>query len=474
MAATKITPKEFVEALKDWSILDVVEAVKAIEDEFGIKAAAPVAVAAVAGPAGGEAAPAEEEQTEFTVTLTAVGDSKINVIKAVRELTQLGLKEAKDLVDAAPKPVLENVAKADAGGVAALEDAVGQVSKPLLDVVDANFQDQLQAGQTRVVAGHRPGPGFQAPGVVGEGELLQRESERVAGREPAGAARPHLGDELGLHIQKGVARPAADPLEAASDERVAAHRLHVQRHAAAGLVTVDHAQRAGGVGGVGDRPHVLQVAGRIEKVGRRDQRGPRVDPLGECLGWDGQAVVRRHELHLILRPAQPLVADGREVQLPDQHFVPALGQGQAGGQGRERHRDGGGDGGRAGRRPEQLGHAAAEALEQRQPGGEPDRRALLVPVLAVPGQGGAAASWKRPEGAGVEVDAAVEEGEFSPQGAPIWHVSQTLATGTGRWYSARKPRPGRDFAWSCLSAPVEGYFVVYSPFVHVPAAHPAF
>ena len=124
MAATKITPKEFVEALKDWSILDVVEAVKAIEDEFGIKAAAPVAVAAVAGPAGGEAAPAEEEQTEFTVTLTAVGDSKINVIKAVRELTQLGLKEAKDLVDAAPKPVLENVAKTDAEkAVARLKEA---------------------------------------------------------------------------------------------------------------------------------------------------------------------------------------------------------------------------------------------------------------------------------------------------------------------------------------------------------------
>ncbi|HYS98628.1 MAG TPA: 50S ribosomal protein L7/L12 [Candidatus Dormibacteraeota bacterium] len=125
MAATKITPKEFVAALKDWSILDVVEAVKAIEDEFGIKAAAPVAAAAAAGPAaGGEAAPAEEEQTEFTVTLTAVGDSKINVIKAVRELTQLGLKEAKDLVDAAPKPVLENVAKADAEkAVARLKEA---------------------------------------------------------------------------------------------------------------------------------------------------------------------------------------------------------------------------------------------------------------------------------------------------------------------------------------------------------------
>jgi large subunit ribosomal protein L7/L12 len=125
MAATKITPKDFVEALKDWSILDVVEAVKAIEDEFGIKAAAPVAVAAVAGPAaGGEAAAQEEEQTEFTVTLTAVGDSKINVIKAVRELTQLGLKEAKDLVDAAPKPVLENVSKADAEkAVAKLKEA---------------------------------------------------------------------------------------------------------------------------------------------------------------------------------------------------------------------------------------------------------------------------------------------------------------------------------------------------------------
>ena len=114
MAATKITPKEFVEALKDWSILDVVEAVKAIEDEFGIKAAAPVAVAAAAGPAAGEAAAPEEEQTEFTVTLTAVGDSKINVIKAVREVTSLGLKEAKDLVDGAPKPIKENVSKEEA------------------------------------------------------------------------------------------------------------------------------------------------------------------------------------------------------------------------------------------------------------------------------------------------------------------------------------------------------------------------
>ena len=122
---TKIGPKEFVEALKGWSILDVKEALDLLESELGIKAAAPVAVAAAAGPAaGGDAAAAEEEQTEFTVTLTAVGDSKINVIKAVRELTQLGLKEAKDLVDAAPKPVLENVSKADAEkAVAKLKEA---------------------------------------------------------------------------------------------------------------------------------------------------------------------------------------------------------------------------------------------------------------------------------------------------------------------------------------------------------------
>jgi large subunit ribosomal protein L7/L12 len=125
MAATKVTPRDFVDALKSWTVLDVKEALDMLESELGIKAAAPVAVAAAAGPAaGGEAAAPEEEQTEFTVTLTAVGESKINVIKAVRELTQLGLKEAKDLVDAAPKPVLENVSKADAEkAVARLKEA---------------------------------------------------------------------------------------------------------------------------------------------------------------------------------------------------------------------------------------------------------------------------------------------------------------------------------------------------------------
>src|SRR5260370_28800267 len=122
--ATKLTQKDFVEALKEWTILDVVEAVKAIEDEFGIKAAAPVAVAVAAAPGAADGAGAEEEKTEFTVNLAAVGESKINVIKAVRELTQLGLKEAKDPDDAAPNPVLHDVCKADAGkGEARLKDA---------------------------------------------------------------------------------------------------------------------------------------------------------------------------------------------------------------------------------------------------------------------------------------------------------------------------------------------------------------
>ena len=126
MATKELTPADFIEALEKWTVLDVVEAIKGIEDKFGIKAAAPAAAAA--GPAAGPAAAPEEaaeEQTEFTLTLTAVGDSKINVIKAVREVTQLGLKEAKDLVDAAPKPVLENVSKEDAEKAADALKAAG-------------------------------------------------------------------------------------------------------------------------------------------------------------------------------------------------------------------------------------------------------------------------------------------------------------------------------------------------------------
>ena len=112
MATKTLTPEEFVDALQTWTVLDVVNAVKLMEEKLGVKAAAPVAAAAA--PAAGPAAEAAEEQTEFTVVLTAAGDAKINVIKAVREITGLGLKEAKDLVDSAPKPVREGVNKADA------------------------------------------------------------------------------------------------------------------------------------------------------------------------------------------------------------------------------------------------------------------------------------------------------------------------------------------------------------------------
>ena len=113
MATKTLTPEEFVDALQTWTVLDVVNAVKLMEEKLGVKAAAPVAVAAA--PAGGAAAPEQaEEQTEFAVVLTAAGDAKINVIKAVREITGLGLKEAKELVDSAPKPVREGVSRADA------------------------------------------------------------------------------------------------------------------------------------------------------------------------------------------------------------------------------------------------------------------------------------------------------------------------------------------------------------------------
>ncbi|MGQ9496878.1 MAG: 50S ribosomal protein L7/L12 [Desulfotomaculales bacterium] len=109
---------EIVEAVKGLTVLELAELVKALEDEFGVTAAAPVAVAAapVAGPAAAPAA-AEEEKTEFDVILAAVGDKKINVIKVVREVTGLGLKEAKELVDNAPKPIKEKVNKEEAEAI---------------------------------------------------------------------------------------------------------------------------------------------------------------------------------------------------------------------------------------------------------------------------------------------------------------------------------------------------------------------
>lgn len=113
MASEKIV--KFVEEVKALSVMELSELVKALETEFGVSAAA---MASSAPAAGAAAAPEVEEQTEFTVILKGPGASKINVIKAVRELTGLGLKEAKDLVDAAPKIVKENVSKEDAEAVA--------------------------------------------------------------------------------------------------------------------------------------------------------------------------------------------------------------------------------------------------------------------------------------------------------------------------------------------------------------------
>ncbi|KLU59694.1 50S ribosomal protein L7/L12 [Peptococcaceae bacterium CEB3] len=104
---------EIIEAVKGLSVLELAELVKAFEEEFGVSAAAPVAVAA-AGAAPGAAPAAVEEQTEFDVILVEVGPSKINVIKVVREVTGLGLKEAKDVVDSAPKPIKEKISKEDA------------------------------------------------------------------------------------------------------------------------------------------------------------------------------------------------------------------------------------------------------------------------------------------------------------------------------------------------------------------------
>ena len=103
---------EILDKISSMTVLELSDLIKAMEEKFGVSAAAAVATAAPA--AGGAAAPAAEEQTEFSVILASFGENKVNVIKAVRELTGLGLKEAKDLVDGAPKPVKEGVSKADA------------------------------------------------------------------------------------------------------------------------------------------------------------------------------------------------------------------------------------------------------------------------------------------------------------------------------------------------------------------------
>jgi large subunit ribosomal protein L7/L12 len=127
----KVTPEDFVAALEEWTVLDVVNAVKLMEEKLGISAAAPVAVAAApaGGGGGGDAGAPAEEQTEFAVVLTGAGDAKINVIKTVRELTGLGLKEAKDLVDGAPKPIKEGVTKEEADSILAKVQEAGGVAE---------------------------------------------------------------------------------------------------------------------------------------------------------------------------------------------------------------------------------------------------------------------------------------------------------------------------------------------------------
>src|SRR5215203_3906691 len=119
-----LSNQEIVDALKEKSLLEASELVKLIEETFGVSAAAAAVAAPAAGGAAAEAAPAAEEKTEFDVILQAAGGNKINVIKVVREITSLGLKEAKDLVEAAPKAVKEGVSKDEADAIKAkLADA---------------------------------------------------------------------------------------------------------------------------------------------------------------------------------------------------------------------------------------------------------------------------------------------------------------------------------------------------------------
>ena len=121
----ELKEKDVIDYIKGMSVLEVSEMVKKLEDELGVQAAAAMPMGAMAGLAGGGAAEAAEEKTEFDVILTAVGEKKINVIKAVREVTSLGLKEAKDLVESAPKPVREGIPKDEAEEIKKKFEAAG-------------------------------------------------------------------------------------------------------------------------------------------------------------------------------------------------------------------------------------------------------------------------------------------------------------------------------------------------------------
>ena len=120
-----MTQEELIEEIKQLSVIDLSNLVSALEDEFGVSAAAPVALTTVQGVAGTEEAAAEEEQSEFNVTLKEIGPNKINVIKAVREVTTLGLKEAKELVEAGGKAVKEQVSKDEAEELKGKLEAAG-------------------------------------------------------------------------------------------------------------------------------------------------------------------------------------------------------------------------------------------------------------------------------------------------------------------------------------------------------------
>ena len=121
----ELNEKDVIDYIKGMSVLEVSEMVKKLEDELGVQAVAAMPMGAMAGLAGGGAAEAVEEKTEFDVVLTAVGEKKINVIKAVREVTSLGLKEAKDLVESAPKPVREGISKDEAEEIKKKFEAAG-------------------------------------------------------------------------------------------------------------------------------------------------------------------------------------------------------------------------------------------------------------------------------------------------------------------------------------------------------------
>jgi large subunit ribosomal protein L7/L12 len=121
----KVTVDDVLESIDAWTVLDLNRLVKGIEEKYGVTAAAPVAVAAGPAAAAGAAAPAAEEKTEFSVILVSVGPNKIQVIKEVRAVTALGLKEAKDLVEGAPKPVKEGVSKAEAEELKTKLEATG-------------------------------------------------------------------------------------------------------------------------------------------------------------------------------------------------------------------------------------------------------------------------------------------------------------------------------------------------------------